>query len=741
MSPNPPNSSKDLVRKYKERCRLEGQHRNDWDWTTGELQNCLGNTIREVAENVQIILFVDALDELGKDVALEVIDYFQDLLVNVDQNFKICFSCRHYPNLSTYDEDSICLEDENDGDIRTCIHSKLRRYQESLKLENKIAEMANGVFQWAVLVTAHVIDLETSGYSYHFLEQNLQHMPQKLHELYSHLLKNPSDETVRLLQWVYFSCEPLTWGAIRHAMAVDPGAPRRSIITYEMESGWGNSESEAAKLFNTLSRGLVQIAIAAQPHNTGSEEKVKTVHFIHQSVSDFLFSKGLEEIHVALSDQAAGSAQVYLCKTCLAYLGTPEIQDHAESSWQEGENILDRFPLLQYSARYWPKHAKLASDLGTDQQYLVDSFSYPRSTLGGAYEKTAKYFDDDWNSYDTTISVCAGIQKHFGVDKDKSYEGTIIHVLARYGLFTALKILISHGDAFLGVLDRRHETPLHTAVRNGSVEIVDYLLSEGLSPNAKNEAHATPLHIAAEFGYLQIAILLLRVGAERDPNNCLNSEPDMNLEPGAVISGHFEPYKGPLTYAIENHHWQVAELLLDLTGLSEAGQSSNFVDQSSSDSPERHFVEKMWSVLGRLHPLSILALWHSTGALRSREKLGEARSMDQAFIESFDTLSERESQRQAWNVMEEFASIYVSRQQFKYAEEVYTQLRMSRETCLGMDDPETLKSTFEFIEKVRWGKFNPPDVEEYESTPQEGPQPRIPTHPWGARLFRGRSSL
>ena len=52
------------------------------------------------------------------------------------------------------------------------------------------------------------------------------------------------------------------------------------------------------------------------------------------------------------------------------------------------------------------------------------------------------------------------------------------------------------------------DTPLHTAARNGNVEIVRILLANGSDVNVKNADGKTPLHLAVEEGYEEIVALL-----------------------------------------------------------------------------------------------------------------------------------------------------------------------------------------------------------------------------------------
>ena len=59
-------------------------------------------------------------------------------------------------------------------------------------------------------------------------------------------------------------------------------------------------------------------------------------------------------------------------------------------------------------------------------------------------------------------------------------------------------------------------TPLHTAVQNGNLDIVRMLLDAGYSPNEANGEGLTPLHIVAQTGNTEIAALLIERANKND---------------------------------------------------------------------------------------------------------------------------------------------------------------------------------------------------------------------------------
>ncbi|OHS94254.1 hypothetical protein TRFO_39542 [Tritrichomonas foetus] len=69
--------------------------------------------------------------------------------------------------------------------------------------------------------------------------------------------------------------------------------------------------------------------------------------------------------------------------------------------------------------------------------------------------------------------------------------------------------LISHGYP-VNSSDRVKNTPLHAAVQNQNVDLVNFLISKGADVNANNMNNESPLHVAAILGNLDIIKALLR---------------------------------------------------------------------------------------------------------------------------------------------------------------------------------------------------------------------------------------
>ena len=88
-----------------------------------------------------------------------------------------------------------------------------------------------------------------------------------------------------------------------------------------------------------------------------------------------------------------------------------------------------------------------------------------------------------------------------------------LHMAVREGEIEIVKYLVSQG-ADVNVKDVFNETPLYEAVSLGKIEIVKYLVFRGSSINTKNIRKESPLHIAVKENRLDIAKFLVSRGAE-----------------------------------------------------------------------------------------------------------------------------------------------------------------------------------------------------------------------------------
>ncbi|KAH7122358.1 ankyrin repeat-containing domain protein [Dendryphion nanum] len=160
-------------------------------------------------------------------------------------------------------------------------------------------------------------------------------------------------------------------------------------------------------------------------------------------------------------------------------------------------------------------------------------------------------------------------------------EGIIKKLLlsaAEKGDEDVFRLLLDTGKANLDARDNNRQTPMITAARNGHWAIVKLLIATGkIDVNAKSKHNWTPLSWAVERGEMDMIDLLLKVGAKFDDEYtiftplCRAAENGYDivvkrllLEADKVnVNWQNQAGWAPLSYAVEEGHKNVVELLLN----------------------------------------------------------------------------------------------------------------------------------------------------------------------------------
>lgn len=310
--------------------------------------------------NRSVWLFVDALDECGKDNAIGLVRDFKALLQespSTNSQFRICFTCRHYPILDLDYGLEICLDHENRDDISTYVHSRLSPLATTSTVPDTIPEIitrrASGVFLWTRLVIDRIIDLQREGSGWKEIEAEINIIPDDLHGLYQDLVKsmNKRSDSLKLIQWICFAQRPLSLAELRWAMIIDAKCTYRS--SQECQGDIVDDDSMKRQI-QTLSCGLAEIVPASDEYslslNKGSHIK-EVIQFIHQSVNDFFVEKGLSTLDTVSNstESAIGNAHYQLSRTCIRYFAMEEVRQcllthDSPSTWSQSPP-LSHFPI------------------------------------------------------------------------------------------------------------------------------------------------------------------------------------------------------------------------------------------------------------------------------------------------------------------------------------------------------------------------------------------------------------
>lgn len=518
-----------ILETFQKRCATMGKSGKDWHWHLAELQSAFRTAVTNMLQRQTVWLFIDALDECGKQNAIDLVRHFKSLLAGVSSNdsqFLICFSCRHYPILNLDSTYEITLENENAEDVSTYVRERLSSLPANAasSLTNLITTQSHGVFMWASLQAQRTLELELEGESWAKIEANIHSTPPDLHSLYMGLVNGMSERAAsrKLFEWICFAWRPLSVEEMRWALVVDAnhGSGGKSLNQIEDSDDYIVDCARMERRLKTLSCGLVEVV---------SLSDRRVVQFIHQSVRDFFVEKGIAALHDSSAtsdldaDYVTGMAHYQISRTCIRYVAMEEIM----SSKASREHLISGFPLVDYAATSWTWHAKESEMRKIIQDDILDYFHWPAAApLQG------------W------LRSYACISYH----SEESQQGTTMaHVLAYSELMSPLRLLLAYpasAAAEVNTRDRLGRTPLIRAAGNGSSHVVELLLSDGqVEVNTKDISGWTALFWAVSRKH-QTAIELLLASKRVDVD-------------AQSVTG-----RSPLSWAAEKGHAATVRLLL-----------------------------------------------------------------------------------------------------------------------------------------------------------------------------------
>lgn len=497
-----------LTKKFVEREKT----RKDWVWSQEELMEVLrGIATQDHHASRPVIILVDALDELGENLAREVVGFLGTLIgqplneqtstTSTSQTYvgmRICFSSRHYPDVTPPDCLSICVEMNNSADIAKFIYEKLSvsrlssskapEDSELEALEGLIIKKAYGVFQWVMLVIEQILKPLAASKKASALRMTVEQLPSELAHLYSQILKNSSLETFQLLQWICFSREPLGLFELRQALALSATQTCTSLEEYEKKFDYQLNTEKVYEMVKHLSRGLVEVK-SNLPYTP--EDKVG---FIHQSVHDYLMNDGLLQVArgcgiAAFLDPAKHNSahleaysNAHIAATCIKFIQSEEVRKNLVNG------VLVSFVYLQthlalgeYATKNWLPHMTLSLIDGSLPEFLLELFLSSLEILipPVGMEYLGEWIPDLWPS------------------PGGGNFTTMLHCLVAARSYPILNILTTRGKP-LDTRDESGRTPLMEAILAADIKATILLLDSGLADvNCKDKQLQTPLHHAA----------------------------------------------------------------------------------------------------------------------------------------------------------------------------------------------------------------------------------------------------
>lgn len=307
-------------------------------WTLSTMQEALLSIVAKTESDVNVCLFVDALDEHDGNHKnlLSILRRLTESTRNPFFRLRLCLASRpenifkhefqDYPGFSIHERTVEDIRLYVEGITQPIIGGKLTEegIRELQNLTQTIIKKSQGVFLWVRLVMDELIEGLCEGDSIEELGDLLSVIPTELGELYSRALRRPRRSSLRtsvktkeeayvMFQIAMCSREPFClYDFLSAALFLSTG--RKS---YELERLYANQLE--SRLYSR-SAGLLE---APTPYSELSvaRSKIRTVQFIHQTVKEFMIvGEGSNVIREGIEASSQESGYVLIFRYILHLL-------------------------------------------------------------------------------------------------------------------------------------------------------------------------------------------------------------------------------------------------------------------------------------------------------------------------------------------------------------------------------------------------------------------------------------
>ena len=346
------------------------------------------------------------------------------------------------------------------------------------------------------------------------LQRTLAELPESLDETYSRIVmdikKGNRADAYRMLQCLAVAIRPLSVAELAELLAFDFDATKGGIP--KLNSKWRWEDHEQAVL-STCSSLITIVPGDGSP----------VVQFSHFSVKEFLMSdrlvtstKDISQYHIVVED-----ANTLTAKACLGFLLRDSVDD---SDAVTG-------PLALYAAEHWVAHAKVknvASRIRDGMEYLFDADRPYFSAWVKLYNADQRRWGSGMESkiqrgaaplYHAAFLGLELIVEHLAL-KYPQYAntisgggGTALHSASREGHVEVVRSLLKC-DVEVDALGVEGMSPLQLASIDEALDVMQCLLEHGADANFQDDFGRTPLRLAVEMGHLGIIRMLFQRNAD-----------------------------------------------------------------------------------------------------------------------------------------------------------------------------------------------------------------------------------
>ncbi|KAK4182420.1 hypothetical protein QBC35DRAFT_518841 [Podospora australis] len=281
-------------------------------WTQTQLLRALGNLSTTPSINQKFCLFIDGLDEYyGEHSTL--IQILEE--ISIGHNFKLCVSSRPWnlfeDALGSDATRKLYIHELTKNDIRNYTVQTLRenpRWREEASkdprynlLTEKIAERAQGVFLWVVLVVRSIKEGVINRDSIKLLQHRLRDLPSDLSEFFRHILVSiPPIYHRQTALYFQVTLQARSSLPVLLYSFLDDCLESSEAIPQTCQGSTAMSEADIelrydmmVRRLNARCKGLLECVKPSQdtmgPKTSGRIDVFETsVSFLHRTVRDFL---------------------------------------------------------------------------------------------------------------------------------------------------------------------------------------------------------------------------------------------------------------------------------------------------------------------------------------------------------------------------------------------------------------------------------------------------------------------
>jgi ankyrin repeat protein len=398
-----------------------------------------------------------------------------------------------------------------------------------------------------------------------------------------------------LLRWLAYSQTPLNLDQVAEISTIVPGENPAAddivdinnrggltdaldilaglVVTFEAEAGNGNAATDNSSL-GDISKGDDDV----NDFSRRPIEKDTKIRLAHFSVKEYLESTRIKGSVAQNFHLDPAREHWWITQSCLVYLMHYSTSEQRASSQQD----LVVFPLLEYAAAMWYRHALLQQ--AEDHRYeiqLLESKTHRAYWLkihkpDMSWERPFdnEDYDDEASSlyYASFIGRVGVVQLLLEAEADVNaqggYYGTALQA-ASFGGYEKVVQLLLEAEADVNAQGRVYGTALQAASSSGHEKVVQLLLEAKADVNAQGGWYGTALQAASSGGHEKVVQLLLE------------AEADVNAQ-----GGHFST---ALQAASSEGHEKVVQLLLEAKAdvNAQGGQFSTALQGACSQGHEK----------------------------------------------------------------------------------------------------------------------------------------------------------